>query len=65
MKNLGKFNVKELDTETLKKMIGAKACELHEKHGFSKDDASYFVADCYLLINELKFREPDVPVKLI
>lgn len=63
--NVGKRGVKKLNDDQLRKEIIALTTELHEKHGYSADDASIFVSNCYLLISELRTRHPDESIKLI
>ena len=63
--NVGKEGVKKLSDEQLEEELIAMTTELHEKLGYSVDEASYFVNNCYLLIGELLDRKPDEPIKLI
>lgn len=63
--NVGKEGIKKLSDEQLQEELVAMTTELHEKHGYSVDEASYFVNNCYLLIRELHSRKPDEPIKLI
>ena len=63
--NVGKDGVKKLSDEQLEEELIAMTTELHEKLGYSVDEASYFVNNCYLLIGELLDRKPDEPIKLI
>ena len=63
--NIGKEGIKKLSDEQLQEELVAMTAELHEKHGYSVKEASYFVNNCYLLIRELRDRKPDEPIKLI
>ena len=63
--NVGREAVKNLSDEQLQKEIIALTSELHEKHGYSILDASIFVRNSYLLINELRTRHPDMDITLI
>ena len=63
--NIGREEVKKLDDNQLKVELVKLTTELCEKHGYSVNEASCFVKNCYLLINELRTRYPNEPIKLI
>lgn len=63
--NIGREGVKKLSDDQLEKELVSLTTDLHVKHGYSVDDASIFVNNCYLLIDELRTRKPDMAIKLI